>query len=334
MKQAITEFDLFYISFDEPQKEEMWAKIQELAPWAQRVDGVKGFDSAHKACANLSTTDRFITIDGDNIVYPEFFDLQLDIPDKLKDKTLSWAGRNIINGLCYGNGGLKLWTKDFVLGMRTHENATRDEEKVDFCWDDNYVQLNGVYSDTCPNGSAFQAFRAGLREGVKMTLDRGVKAGTGNLDKYMHEKNYKRLLIWASVGADVDYGQWAIYGARLGIIMANSPEYFDISKISDYDWFKTYFVESVARGFMMGEAADLEVPLTPEMKELVLTSKWEWDNDQLVATCESMQKPLNKLFGLNIANLNAEQSRFFKSVYEAPKRTHNPLVTEIEADQK
>ena len=30
--------------------------------------GVKGFDSAHKACAKASKTDRFITIDGDNIV--------------------------------------------------------------------------------------------------------------------------------------------------------------------------------------------------------------------------------------------------------------------------
>lgn len=106
MKQSISSFDVFYISYDEPNKEENWAKIQEIAPWAQRVDGVKGFDSAHKAAAALSSTDKFITVDGDNIVYPEFFDLELDIPEKLDDCVLSWASRNIINDLCYGNGGL------------------------------------------------------------------------------------------------------------------------------------------------------------------------------------------------------------------------------------
>ena len=116
-KHAIRDFDIFYLSYDEPQKEEFWARLQDQAPWAQRVDGVKGFDSAHKACAELSQTRHFITVDGDNLVYDEFFDLELDIPETFiikkkevpfTDISLSWAGRNIINGLCYGNGGLKL----------------------------------------------------------------------------------------------------------------------------------------------------------------------------------------------------------------------------------
>ena len=37
-----------------------------IVPWAKRVHGVEGSDAAHKACANLSETDRFITVDGDN----------------------------------------------------------------------------------------------------------------------------------------------------------------------------------------------------------------------------------------------------------------------------
>jgi hypothetical protein len=325
MKQAITEFDLFYISYDEPQKEEYWAKIQELAPWAKRVDGVKGFDSAHKACAEQSETERFITIDGDNIVYPEFFDLQIEIPEKLHDKTLSWAGRNVINGLCYGNGGAKLWTKEFVLNMRTHENATNDAEKVDFCWDDKYVQLNGVYTDTCPNGSPFQAFRAGFREGVKMTLDRGVKAGEGVINKYLHEKNYRRLLIWATIGADVENGDWAIYGTRLGIYMANIDKTFDISQISDYEWFKKYWDDHIIWRF-----ADF-----PEIEctHWCPRTKLRWNNNELRKESAELIIPLNRELGMTIANFNEEQSRFFKSVYEPPKRTMNPLATEIEVDQ-
>lgn len=318
---SITEYDLFFISYDEPNKEENWAKLQELAPWAKRVDGVKGFDSAHKACAELSETDRFITVDGDNIVYPSFFDLQFTIPEKLKDATLSWGGRNAINGLCYGNGGLKLWTKEFVLNMRTHENAIRDEEKVDFCWDDKYVQLNNVYSDTCPNGSPFQAFRAGFREGVKMTLDRGVKAGDGVIKNYMHDKNFKRLLIWASIGADIDNGLWAIYGTRLGIYMANINKSFDIAQISDYDWFKQYFYSEIAPKF---EGAQTERCIKTGQK---------WDKNVLIAESGALLSPLQKSLGLNIADFNIEQSIFFKSVYEQPRRTASPIVTEWEADQ-
>lgn len=321
MKYPITAFDLFYLSYDEPQKEEYWAKLQDIAPWAQRVDGVKGFDSAHKACANASQTDRFITVDGDNIVYPEFFELEIEIPDKLQSASLSWAGRNIINGLCYGNGGLKLWTRDFVLGMRTHENATEGGEQVDFCWDEQYIQLNNIYSDTCPNGSPFQAFRAGFREGVKMTLDRGSKAGEGVIAKHIHSKNFKRLLIWASIGADVENGLWSIYGTRLGIYMANIETAFDIAQISDYDWFKAYFYEEIAPRFV-----------GKKNQKCKRTGQY-WDIDSLQSASTALLDPLLKKLGMKLADMNAQQSTFFKEVYESPKRTRDPIATEIEADK-
>ena len=96
--QQMSEFDIFYISYDEPQKEEFWAKLLDAAPWAKRIDGVKGFDAAHKAAANASETDRFITVDGDNIVHPSFFEAEIDIPEKLSDCVLSWNSVNAING--------------------------------------------------------------------------------------------------------------------------------------------------------------------------------------------------------------------------------------------
>jgi hypothetical protein len=59
-KIDVTELDIFYISYDEPNKEEHWADLLNKVPWAKRVDGVTGFDAAHKACANQSETDRYI----------------------------------------------------------------------------------------------------------------------------------------------------------------------------------------------------------------------------------------------------------------------------------
>ena len=304
MKTNISDYDVFFLSFDEPKKEEYWAHLQSIAPWAQRVDGVKGFDNAHKRCAELSSTDRFITVDGDNLVDDVFFQLDLEIPDSLSDCTLSWAAKNSINGLCYGNGGLKLWTKQFVQNMRTHENAQTDAEKLDFCWDNKYVQLNNCYSTTNPNGSPFQAFRAGFREGIKMTLDRGERVKPGKISNHIHDINYKRLLIWASVGADVENGKWAILGTRMGIHAANISADFDVSLISDYEWFKSFFNSNILPN------------LTTE--------------DKLDEKINSFQKELKQSLGIEISYLTPEASLFFKSVYEPPKRTNNPLMTEME----
>ena len=43
----ISDLDFVYISFKEPNKEENWADLKNKVPWAKRVDGVVGFDSAH-----------------------------------------------------------------------------------------------------------------------------------------------------------------------------------------------------------------------------------------------------------------------------------------------
>ena len=104
-KIDVTELDIFYISYDEPNAEENWADLLNKVPWARRVHGVKGFDAAHKACAIQSETDRFITVDGDNKVMPDFFEQVLDVPDTdhdgndLKECIFSWNAKNILNGL-------------------------------------------------------------------------------------------------------------------------------------------------------------------------------------------------------------------------------------------
>ena len=211
------------------------------------------------------------------------------------------------------------------MNMRTHEAATRDEEKVDFCWDSKYIQLNNIYSDTCPNASPFQAFRAGFREGVKMTLDRGVKAGGGIIQKHMHDKNFKRLLVWASIGQDADNGLWAIYGTRLGLYKANIDREFDIAQISDYAWFKKYFYDEIAPLV----ESDISHPSAVKCNR----TGQIWREDLLKQLSTDLLNPLQKDLGLNIADMDKDQSIFFKSVYEAPKRNSNPVLTEIEADK-
>ena len=161
----IIEFDVIFLSYDEPNAELHYADLCTKVPWAKRVHGVKGSDAAHKEAAKISETDWFITVDADNIVDPAFFNIDLDM-DNAKIKVYSWCGRNAINGNRYGNGGLKIWKKDFVLNMKTHEASESERAQVDFCWEDGYKNFPKVYSQSVITGSPYQAWRAGFREGV------------------------------------------------------------------------------------------------------------------------------------------------------------------------
>ena len=214
----IADLDCVYLSYDEPQKEEFWIKIRNMIPWAQRVDGVKGSDAAHKAAADVSGTERFILIDGDNLPDPVFFNQTLTFPDETWEHAVfRWRARNHINGLMYGNGGLSSWTRTFVRNMQTHENTDgRTETEVEFCFDPLYWAMHDCYSTTYPNGDAFHAWRAGFREGVKMCLDRGQKPNITEFQSRVHQRNLDHLTVWHNIGADVDHGLWSIVGARMG----------------------------------------------------------------------------------------------------------------------
>ena len=214
------EFDVVFLSYDEPNADLHYADLCAKVPWAKRVHGVKGSDHAHKAAAELSETDWFITVDADNIVDPSFFNLDLNMDDP-KIQVYGWCGRNSINGLRYGNGGLKIWKKDFVLNMRTHENSDSDRGQVDFCWEDGYRNFPRVYSESVITGSPCQAWRAGFREGVKMTLLDGVKVPPQEIREQIWWHNIHRLRMWSTVGAHEENGMYAVYGARLGTWLAN-----------------------------------------------------------------------------------------------------------------
>ena len=327
--RSMNELDVIFISFDEDNCEEHWADIQNKVPWAQRVHGVKGSDAAHKAAANLSSTDRFISIDADNIVDPSFFDLELDFDNpKLHGKAVSWAAQNYVNGLEYGNGGLKCWPKQYVLDMRTHENADTEDQRnqVDFCWEDSYVQMTNQYSVTYPNGSPRQAFRAGFREGVKMSLVQGGKPDVENFKKVIWWGNYKRLITWCSVGADVENGLWAMYGARLGCYMTNLTDW-DYINVRDFEYLNNLFEGTVKPMFEVGEFREVDRTV-----EKCYKTNYTWDKDLLNHEIMVLGEKLRKGFGLEIAELDENQSRFYKAAYVNVPRM-NKMFTEEELNQ-
>ena len=293
-KFKVIDYDIIYLSYDEPNAEKNYADLCSKVPWAKRVHGVEGSDAAHKACAKLSETERFITVDGDNIVKESFLQQELDFEEHadLEHSVISWCGKNVINGLMYGNGGLKCWPKDYVLNMRTHENADPDNvhAQVDFCWDLQYIQQNSCYSTVHNNATSQQAWRAGFREGVKMALDQGAKP---TKEEFLrgHWKNLHRLWIWLMIGSDVENGLWAIYGARQGLYKTMCTDW-DFVNVRDFEY---------------------------------LNSMWQHEKekeDSLLIQIQALGNNLKDELNIPIdANpLLPDQSKFFKTVYQNPSR--------------
>ena len=251
----IVEFDIVFLSYDEPNAELHYADLISKAPWAKRVHGVKGSDHAHKAAAELAETEWFITVDADNIVDTKFFDLDLDMKDP-KIQVYGWCGRNKINGLRYGNGGIKIWKKNFVLNMKTHENSTSDRGQVDFCWEDGYRNFPRVYSESIITGSPFQAWRAGFREGVKMTLLDGVRVPPQEIKERIWWHNIHRLRMWSTVGAHEENGLYAVYGARLGTWMTNCTNWNYVD-VRDFEILKNIYNENVLHGSLEADIKEL-----------------------------------------------------------------------------
>ena len=240
----ITDLDFVFISFREPNKEENYAKLLNTVPWAKRVDGVVGFDSAHKAAAELAETEFFISVDGDNVIDPKFLLQTMDWSKTDRKAVHRWRARNSINGLIYGNGGVVGWDRQTCLTMRTHENAEDDRAKIDFCWTVPHENLYNVYSETVINASPEQAFLAGFREGVKMSLDQGERIPPTDFLTRVSQRNLQTLVTWQSVGADVENGRYAILGARVGCYNATLNDAYDIERTRDLDYCMKFFVDT------------------------------------------------------------------------------------------
>ena len=293
----VADLDCIYLSYDEPKKEEFWVKIKNMIPWAKRVDGVDGSDAAHKAAANMSDTERFILVDGDNMPNSRFFDQTLHLHDDNRYAQFRWRARNHVNGLFYGNGGMSCWTKTFVNNMRTHENTDgSDQTNIEFCFDPLYWPMHDCYSTTYINQSAKQAWRAGFREGVKMcTRDGTPPPSTQEFLNWVWPSNLTNLAIWHTIGRDVDNGFWAILGARTGTHYLMLNDSWDHTDVRDFK---------------------------------KLDALWELHQNDDETTCSKMAGELNQYLRLGIIEFDSRQSKFFKDYISKSWTNTGPMKRE------
>jgi hypothetical protein len=186
--------------------------------------------------------------------------------------------------------------------MRTHEATDgRAETQVEFCFDPLYWAMHDCYSTTYPNGSAFHAWRAGFREGVKMCLDRGRRLTTEEFTERVHKRNLDNLTIWHNVGADAEYGEWAMAGARQGTYMVMLTNW-NHHHVQDFD-------------------ALAELWLTVQDSEPRMLSN-------------RVGVDLGTQLAMPVSILEAEQSRFFKQHYRSDWHNQGIMAREIDVIRK
>ena len=164
--------------------------------------------------------------------------------------------------------------------MRTHEATDGgDDTAVEFCFDNRYWAMHDVWSTTYPNSSPQQAWQAGFREGVKLCLDRGRRPTPEEFETATWIGNRLNLVIWCSVGADVEFGKWAIMGARQGAYLTMFEDTWDYREVRDFKKLETL---------------------------------WQYTMEDGLQQSEHFANILRKRLNLDIITMQAEQSAWFK----------------------
>ena len=181
-----------------------------------------------------------MTVERDCIVDEDFFSWPLQERLLGDDNVLVWPSRNLVNKLCYQHGAIRCWPRPLALirGRRAQIRALPSQIMV---------SPSRGYATHHINASPDRAFSYAFREGVRLATSNGRRV-TRELAKRLSGEDYRRLLIWMSVGTDVENGLWAIYGARLGCKMANLGA-LDLQAVFDGGWLASFWEQEVAPQF-------------------------------------------------------------------------------------
>lgn len=213
-------YDIIFISYNEPNAEENFARLKTRFPRTKRIDGVKGIHQAHIAAAKKSFTRMFWVVDGDAEVLDTFnFDYK---PDDL-EMVYVWRSRNPVNGLEYGYGGVKLLPKPLTLKM--------DINSVDMTLNisDKFKALPEVSNITAFNTDPFSTWRSAFRECCKLAT-------------IADEEALARLDCWCNNSTDENATKGALAGKTYGQENAgNKPA---LSLINDFEWLKNQFQQT------------------------------------------------------------------------------------------
>lgn len=222
------DFDIVFISYQEPNAEENFQKLKNKFPRVKRIHGIKGIHQAHIAAAKISETSMFWVVDGDAIILEDF---NFDYKVKKSEKTVVhvWRSRNLVNGLVYGYGGVKLLPTEMTIDMDvTSPDMTTSISK-------RFKVVDTISNETAFNTDPFNTWKSAFRECVKLS--------SKTIHGQKKDETEDRLQTWITQGLDNPFGKYCIDGAIAG------KEWGEIHKddteklrlINDFNWLKNKF---------------------------------------------------------------------------------------------
>lgn len=219
-------YDIVFISYNEPNADENWQRLQARFPLAKRIHGVKGIHQAHIAAAKKCYTNMFWVVDGDAVILDSF---DFSYKTRLLDTVYVWRSRNPINDLEYGNGGVKLLPRHMTINMDTTKPDMTTSISTKF------KAVLEVSNITAFNSDPFNTWKSAFRECVKLS--------SRIIDRQVTDETSKRLDAWCSLGADKPHGEYAIKGAIAGSKygIQHKHNISALKKINDFDWLASEF---------------------------------------------------------------------------------------------
>ena len=217
-------YDIIFISYQEPNADENFAKLKARFPRAQRVHGVKGIHQAHIAAAKKSFTKMFWVVDGDAEIVDTFnFDYVADAWSQ--ECVHVWRSINPVNGLEYGYGGVKLLPKALTAKMDiTKPDMTTSISPL-------FKAIDEVSNVTKFNTDPFNSWKSAFRECVKLA--------SKVIDRQDENETVLRLRRWCTVGSDLDAIAGAIAGQIYGTTHKDNVD--ALKKINDFEWLQEQF---------------------------------------------------------------------------------------------
>ena len=217
-------YDIFFVSYEEEDAEKNWINLKNRFHRSKHIHGITGIKSAHRKCAELSSTTMFWTIDGDTIVDPDW-NFNYSPPAWDRKYVHLWYSRNPINKLEYGYGAIKLWPKKVVLD--------HDKNWLDFTTSMSGIKvISKTISTTVFNTSNYSTWKSAFRECVKLCI---------NLDQNPEDVESKfRLDIWTNFKSSEPYADWSNIGGQ------DAKKWYlknkeNLKMINDFEWLKDEF---------------------------------------------------------------------------------------------
>ena len=222
-------YDIIFISYNEPNADENFARLKERFSLAKRVHGVKGIHQAHIAAAKKAFTKMLWVVDADAIVLDDFkFDYVVSEWDL--DVVHVWRSRNPINQLEYGYGGVKLLPKYLTMNMDTTSTDMTMNISTKF------KAIEEVSNITAFNTDAFSTWRSAFRECCKLAV-------------ISNEESLARLHFWCQLNEHVPYGAYAYMGALAGKMYGekNASSKEALNRINDFTWLQDLWSSEKSR---------------------------------------------------------------------------------------